>query len=361
VVILGIDASRVDAAVQTGTERYARAVIDALVRLQPASALRLYGRQPVNPWPHVPWVTVRPNRLWTHLGLSRELAIRPPGALFIPAHVLPVRFASAAARARTHTVVTVHDLGYRHFPLAHPWRQRLYLDMSTRFTARFADVLIADSQATARDLQTEYQVPADKITVAYPGPLPLAKPGAETLGRYGLTPGGYVLHIGTQQPRKNLRRLIEAWARAGLADLTLVLAGAPGWGGEDLDAEIAWYGIRDRVRRIGYVDDADKSALLHAARIYVFPSLYEGFGFPVLEAHEAGIPLVCSNTSSLPEVAGDAAVFFDPTQPGQIAEALRQAAQDDTLRRSLIERGHVNRRRFDWVRCARTILDTLSA
>jgi len=246
--------------------------------------------------------------------LSYELLTRPrPEVLFVPAHVLPLAHPLPS-------VVTVHDLGYRHFPGAHPARQRLYLDWSTRFSARAATHVLADSAATQRDLNRFYGVPPEKITVVYPGRddrLARADP-APVRARYGLAPD-YLLHVGTLQPRKNLSRLMDAAAslRARWPGLQLVLAGQPGWQSGPILAQArakrrvgAAAGLRAR-RRLAW-------SLLWRARV-VFPSLYEGFGFPVLEAMACGTPVVCANTSSLPEVAGEAALLVDPEDTSALA------------------------------------------
>jgi glycosyltransferase involved in cell wall biosynthesis len=371
-VIIGIDASRAFSAVSTGTERYSREVIRALLRLAPQHEFWLYTRDaPARPafleeGQNVKIISFGPRRLWTHLGLAREVAQRPPQALFIPAHVLPI---TQAAHHTTRAVVTIHDVGYRYFPQAHPWRQRLYLDWSTAFTARYAWRIVVDSEATRRDMARFYGVPADKLLVAHPGPLPLAQVSASearaAFEKFGLAATSpYAFYVGTLQPRKNLCRLIDAWrqlmqARAQAEAPLLVIAGGKGWGGEDLAAQVRAQGMERYVRIIGYISDVEKSALMREARALAFPSLYEGFGLPVLEAQSVGVPVVCSNTSSLPEVAGDAALLVDPLDVNAIAAALQRAMFDDATRVRLSQAGYLNMKRFSWQRCARNILTLL--
>jgi len=373
-VLIGIDASRAIGTRLTGTERYARAITSALIALAPQHRFRLYLRRPPAE-DEVAWLSqhaaeqalLGPPRLWTHLGLGRALLVDPPDALIIPAHVLPFSFCHPALRRRVRSAVTVHDVGYRHFPAAHTLAQRMYLDLSTRFALRFASVVIADSETTCRDLARFYPGRA-RIVVAHPGPLPLPAVGeAEAVrirARFGLTEGQpYVLHVGTLQPRKNLRRLVRAWARLSrdpdLADARLVLAGGLGWGRKNLRTEVAAAGAEGTVILAGYVSDVEKAALLGGARAYVFPSLYEGFGFPVLEAHLAGLPLACSRTSALPEVAGEAALYFDPLDEEEMAAALRAIITDEGMRSHLIAAGRRNLQRFSWQVCAQTILSQL--
>jgi glycosyltransferase involved in cell wall biosynthesis len=286
---------------------------------------------------------------------------RPPDALFVPAHVLPLIHPPAS-------LVTVHDLGYLYFPRAHPWRQRLYLDLSTRWNVRDAAHVLADSEATKTDLVARCGAPADKITVAYPGwdetlaPVRDRKVVEAIKARHGIA-GRYLLYLGTLQPRKNLARVISAFAAYAEqdADITLVLAGQRGWLYEDLFAQVARLGpqLSQRVHFPGYIPEADKAALLSGALAFVFPSLYEGFGLPVLEAQACGCPIITSAASSLPEAAGDAALYVDPHDTADITSAIARVISEPDLRRDLIERGRHNVRRFSWEACAQTILHTI--
>lgn len=344
----------------TGTERYSREVIAAMLR-EGGHRFRLYARAPIADAGAAEVVVIPRKRLWTHLGLGPELRRRPPDALFVPAHVLPV---SVGLAHRPRAVVTVHDLGYRHFPSAHPLRQRLYLDVGTWFSARFAAAIAADSKACAADLTRFYGIAPDKITVAYPGPIssaPLAPGRGEAiLGELGLANRAFVLFVGTLQPRKNLRRLLEAMASPNLAGVDLVVAGGRGWGGEDLATVARSLGLDARAHFLGYVPDETKAALLSGARALAMPSLHEGFGFPVLEAQMAGTPVVAADASSLPEVAGDGAILVDPLDPAAIAAGLAQAVGDEGVRSGLIARGRVNAGRFSWEECARRVLELLA-
>ncbi len=354
-MLIGIDSSRATAAQRTGTEAYSLAIIRALIDLDSPHDWRLYFRDapPAGLFPHIPTLPhtlIRPRRLWTHLGLSAELFRRPPDRLFIPAHVLPLYHPSPS-------VVTAHDLGYLHFPQAHPLRQRLYLDWSTRFSARFATALIADSEATRRDLIEHYRAPSEKITVVYPGfdaalkPVRHPAPRTAAAEKYGL-PKKFLLHVGTVQPRKNLERLIEAYDPA---DIALVLAGRRGW----LADSIYEKGKAKGALFLDYVADDDLAVLYSMATAYVAPSLYEGFGFTVLEAMACGTPVVCSDGGSLPEVAGDAALIVPARDTQALAEAIRRVMDDDELRRTMIMQGFRNAGRFSWARAAEQTLKVI--
>lgn len=381
-MIIGIDASRVTGAHLTGTERYAREVIRALVQVAPQHHYRLYTREAdaqnflagaeIAEKTQIEVVHIGQPRLWTHIGLAREITQRPPDVLFIPAHVMPF---GQAFRKTTPCVVAVHDLGYRHFPAAHPFKQRVYLDLTTWFAARFADGLVAVSEATKHDLVRAYRADAARIIVAHEGVLPLpmvSEADCEQVRRkFDLPPHRpFFLHVGTLQPRKNLRRLLlafaqlrDSWkvsgpvnrARFVLNDPVLVLAGAPGWGREDLPVLATQLGLQEAVRFTGYISDLEKSALMRGAFAYVFPSLYEGFGLPVLEAQSVGTPVLCSGTSSLPELVGDSALTFDPLDERAIAAAMQRILLDPKLRAELIPRGAENVKRFSWTRSAQRI------
>lgn len=366
-MIIGIDSSRAVVAQRTGTETYSLYLIRHLAKiaLSRGHYLRLYVRDapPDGLLPSGPGIEVRviaQGRLWTHLGLGPEVRRNPPDVLFVPAHVIPLRCA-------TPSVVTIHDLGYKHYPGAHPLLSRLYLDWSTGHNARAARCAIVDSWATARDLRRYYNTPEEKIRVVYPGIDPALAPihSAELLtvvrSRYDL-PNPYILHVGSLQPRKNLVRLARAFAQMRQhyhGPLDLVLAGPRGWRYERLFSEVRRLGLEGCVRFPGYVADEDMGALYSGARVFAFPSLYEGFGFPALEAMRCETPVVCSSASSLPELVGDAAITFPPTDVGAMADALLRALGDEELRQALIAKGRKQAAQFTWESCAREALAIL--
>lgn len=360
---IGIDASRALSAAPTGTEGYSYHLIRALLPLLSPEPVRLYCREqpPAAAFPGAELQVIPFPRLWTHVRLSWEMLRAAPRVLFVPAHVLPpVR--------PSRTLVTIHDLGYRFFPEAHPHGQRLYLEASTRWNARVATHVLADSQATQQALVSCYGIPTEKITVVYPGyeaalqRVTDADILAAVRARYGLE-RPYILHLGRIQPRKNLVRLIEAFARMSPAfpELTLVLAGPAGWLAEEIFARVRALGLGDRVLFPGYIASEDKAALLSGAELFVFPSLYEGFGFPVLEAQACETPVLASNTSSLPEVAGAGALLVDPLDTEAMATGIRQMLEDADLCETLVARGAANLARFSWARAAQQTAEILQS
>ncbi len=357
---VGIDASRAVSAAPTGTEGYSSHLIRALLpQLTPRYTVRLYFREPPAPeaFPHAEQRIIPSSRLWTHLRLSAELWRHSPDLLFVPAHVLPpVR--------PPLTIVTVHDLGYRAFPQAHTVGQRLYLELSTRWNVHVATHILADSQATREAIVQTYHAPPEKISLVYPGYDQRLEPErnrevlAAMRGRYAI-PGPYILSLGRIQPRKNLARLVGAFAQLAprYPELTLVLAGPPGWLSEPLHARVREWGLERRVRFPGYVAEEDKAALLSGAELFAFPSLYEGFGFPVLEAQACAVPVLTSTTTSLPEVAGAAALLVDPLDEAAIARGLERLLTEPALRQQLIARGAANLARFSWQRAGQTVAE----
>ncbi|NOZ72193.1 MAG: glycosyltransferase family 4 protein [Chloroflexi bacterium] len=365
-MIIGIDASRAMRAQRTGTERYSLELINALLALDSGHTFRLYVPAPPPAGlfhPGADIVVLPGSRIWTHTRLGPHTRRYPPDVLFVPAHVLPLIGPS-------RTVVTVHDLGYEYFPQAHPWRQRQYLRWSTRRHARIATRIITDSQATKDDLIRFYRADPTRIHVVPLAPDSSLQPETNE-GRvqavrvsYGI-PGyaEYILHIGTIHPRKNLERLVEAFAqvRRQLPErkLHLVLVGGMGHNGHKLRHKVQEMGLAPYVRFTGYARVHDIPALYTGASCYVFPSLNEGFGFPALEAQLCGTPLLCSRSSSLPEVAGEGALYFDPTNVDEMASALQRLLVEPELRSELIAKGYANVQRFSWQKTARQTLEVL--
>ena len=297
-------------------------------------------------------------RLWTHARLGPETVLRPPDLLFVPSHVLPLI-------GPPRQVVTIHDLGYHFFPAAHTARRRLELRLTTAWSVRRASRIIAISQATSNALKEYYRADPAKIRVVYHGLNPAFAPASDSAiaavrERYNLGQP-YILYVGTLQPRKNLVRLIEAFAKADLPRETLlVIAGKRGWLSQPIEAAAERSGLGERVRLTGYLPDSDLPALLSGALAFAFPSLYEGFGMPVLEAMACGTPVLSSTTSALPEVAGDAALLVEPTDDKALQTALERLTQEPALRASLRERGLKWASEFSWQRCARETLAVLT-
>lgn len=346
---IAIDASRTTVARVTGTERYALELIRAIIRQNSEYDITLYFRDTPSPdlFPSADREMIPLKRAWTHLRFARELWRVRPDITFVPAHTLPFWFPGKA-------IVTIHDLGYKRFPQAHPVKQRLYLDLTTRYSANRADIILADSQATADDLTRFYGTSQEKIHVVYPG---VDKPTINTndIWKQYRLPEHYFLFVGTLQPRKNIARIVQAFAKYRQSvenPIGLVLAGGKGW-----LFDKSWvYGV-DGVYLTDYIDEEDKGTLYANAKALVFPTLYEGFGFPVIEAMLCGTPVITSTTSSLPELAGDAGILVNPESVDAIADAMALLMNDVDLYNQLVEKGYEQAKKFTWDIAAKQVMN----
>jgi glycosyltransferase involved in cell wall biosynthesis len=361
--LIGIDASRYPGELRTGTETYSRELIDAIADIPDLPfSVRCYVNQAddesVQRLARLGDVKSIPfPRFWTHARLSLEVIRHRPNLLFIPSHVIPA--------VHPRSVVTIHDLGYLHEPDAHPLRQRRMLDLTTRWNARRAAHIIAISETTRADLMRFYGTAEEKITVVYHGVNDQFNPATDNDQRriralYDL-PEHFVLALGTIQPRKNLVRLAQAVAtlQDQIPDLTLVLAGKRGWMADSVIADIRKELPDSRFRELGYVPAADLSALYSAASVTAMVSTYEGFGLPVLEAFRCGAPLVISDTPTLIEVAGDAALIARTTSVPDLASQLAVAIADAGIREQMRARGLRRAASFSWSAAARKTVEVL--
>ena len=225
-----------------------------------------------------------------------------------------------------------------------------------------ADAVIAVSEATCRDLIELYQTPPAKIKVLYHGVSSNFRPVIEPLQiqevrqKYGLGQSPFILSVGTVQPRKNYQRLIQALAQVK-GEIKLVIAGGKGWSYENILAEVDKQGLQGRVHFPGFVAEADLPALYSAATIFVYPSLYEGFGLPILEAMACGLPVIASDQSSLPEVVGKAGLLIKPGEVEAIATAINRLLGDEALRQALSSAGLARAAEFTWDKMAAQLVE----
>ena len=256
------------------------------------------------------------------------------------------------------TVLTVHDLIYRLFPAYHKRLNYWYLNAAMPLFVKRADAIITISESSKRDLMRVYGVPEAKITVIYEAASPVFRPPptervAEVRARYGL-PERYLLALGTIEPRKNLIRLVSALRLLRQTDpeLCLVIVGSTGWLYQDFFRHLEKLDDPKSVLLSGYVPDTDLPAVISGASVYVLASFYEGFGLPILEAMACGTPVICSGTSSMPELGGSAARYFDPRDVEGIAAAIDAVLQSAELRADMRERGLLQAARFSWRQAA---------
>jgi glycosyltransferase involved in cell wall biosynthesis len=292
---------------------------------------------------------------WEQTALPCALARDRASMLACPVNVRPV-FCPAP------TVVTVHDLIFLRYPERYQAGKRLYLQALTGWSVRHARRVIAVSEATARDITALLGVPRRRITVIPNGverdhlrPLPPEEIGAFRRAR-GL-PESTILYVGTLEPRKNLPALIRAYAAIREATgATLVIAGGKGWFYDEIFATVRALGLEDAVRFPGYVPDVELPLWYNSARVFAYPSLYEGFGLPALEAMACGVPVVAAATAALPEVVGDAGLLVEPQSETALAGALRAVLTDSALAARLAAAGPLQAARFSWPAAARRTL-----
>jgi len=351
-----------------GIGRYTRDLIAALARLDAHTPYRLFaaGQRraalPPSPGSNFEWKpsAVDPEwfaRLWHRARLPLPVE-RWTGGIDLfhsPDFTLP------PLRRGTRSLLTVHDLSFIRTPETAAPGLRAYLNRAVPRSIARADHVLADSEATRQDIITEFHTPPEKVSVLYSGVdrrfAPVTDPAVlgSMRARYEIGGGPYILSVGTIQPRKNYPRLIEAFRLLARPDLTLVIAGGHGWLESPLAAQVKSAGMEGRVRFLGFVDDSDLPAMYSGASLLAFPSLYEGFGLPVLEAMACDVPVVTSRVSSLPEVAGEAALLVDPTDVPALAGALARALDDIPERERLITGGRVRAAMFTWEAAARQL------
>ncbi|TAK30220.1 MAG: glycosyltransferase family 1 protein [Chloroflexota bacterium] len=297
--------------------------------------------------------------LWhrLHLPLPVELFAGPVDVLHSPDFVLP-----PSRRARS--VVTVHDLSFLLYPECAEASLVAFLRKAVPESLARADLILADSASTRQDLERLIGVPAEKVEVVYGGVEERFRPVTDQsrldeVGRKHDLPSSYILTVCTLEPRKNLSALLEAYFLL-LEKVdprpALLIAGARGWRYNSLLERCSDPRGRGLVKLLGYVDDADLPALLSRAELFVYPSLYEGFGLPPLEAMACGIPVVCSNSSSLPEVVGEAGLMVDPHDIEALAAAMERALTDQELRGRMAQAGLERAQAFTWENAARALL-----
>ena len=364
-MIIGIDGSRAFSKNRTGIEEYSFQVIKHLANKLSGAEVRVYLRKgqkvdfslPENwkikviKWPY----------LWTQLGLSLEMFFHPVDVLFISAHVAPLIHAK-------NTVVVVHGLEFEFVPKAYSFWARMYMRWSIKNSCRWAKKIIAVSENTKKDLVRLYKVPEEKIEVIYEGIKPMRNYELDANLRtipntkYQILNNRFLLFIGRLEERKNIIGIIKAFEilkEKYNIPHKLILAGGQGCNYKNIKSQITSSKYRKDIILPGYVSEKEKQELLQNAEVFLFPTFYEGFGLPILEAQAAGAPVVASNNSSIPEVAGDGAILINPKKPEEISEAVWKIINDENLRKNLIERGLENVKRFSWEKCGEEVAEIL--
>ncbi len=360
-MIIGVDGNEANVLRKVGVSVYASEMLHYFQK-KSSKDLQFLIYVRTKPLPGMPKETpfftyrlVKGRRLWRDFVFPLYLYTHPEiDVLFCPAHYAP-RFCPVPI------VVTVHDTSYLYFPQEFLKKDLYKLTHWTKHAVRTAKKVIAVSRTTQKDVTKNYHIKTDKTTVIYNGfdKSEQSKEGME--GRFSMPKNPYLLYVGTIQPRKNIHRLIEAFGsiHARYPKHKLVIVGKRGWLFGDIFEKALEMGLEDHVIFTGYVSDAQLGSLYGKAECFVFPCLYEGFGIPLLEAMYYKCPVVSSNTGSLPEVGGDACLYFDPKDTTEMAARIRNVLEDKTLKKKLVEKGQKRVKLFSWEKSAKETLDII--
>jgi glycosyltransferase involved in cell wall biosynthesis len=386
-MIIGIDASRANHAQKTGVEWYAWHIIEQLktqnTKLKTGESLQfvLYsdtpligslGKLPENwesrvlHWP--------PKRLWTHVRMSWEMFRNPPDVLFVPAHVVPLIHPKK-------TVMMVHDIAALQFPHTYNWFERRYTLWSAKYALKHLWKIITPSEFTkseltklSADIRPELMSKArhklSAIQVVHHGydrrykKIDDQNKIQAVLKKYNIKQP-FFLSVGRLETKKNTANIIRAFTqfrtsyKLSAISYQLVLVGQPGHGYEGVKEAIVESAYKSDIRLLGWVQPEDVVPIMNAATTFVFPSLYEGFGLPILESFACGTPVIAGSGSSLEEVGGDAALYVNPKNYEEIANAMQRVVSDELLRQTLIKKGQERLNNFSWEKSAGETLEIL--
>jgi glycosyltransferase involved in cell wall biosynthesis len=360
-MLIGIEAQRANLGQKTGVEHYAKQLILHLAKIDTTNSYILYLRSKPEAWfldlPKNFQVKVMPFPIfWTQLRISWEMLINPVDVLLILASALPFFHPKKS-------IVVVHDLAWRYFPKSFTWFMRNFLEWSTWFAQKRAKKIIAVSESTKEDLVKFYKVDEKKIHVVHHGyeeqvsgsRLKLSDELQKKL------PEKYVLFLSTIQPRKNLQGLIDAfvWLKRTNPQLVhkLVVIGKLGWKFDSILNKIKQHS--NLVVYLNYLNNEESNQILKKADLLVLPSFYEGFGMTILEAFAANVPVATSKISSMPEVAEQAAVYFNPFDSKDMALAIQKVLTDKLLVDDLRHKGRERLKNFSWEKCAKETLSII--
>lgn len=303
---------------------------------------------------------VGPRKMWTLIGLSLEFILRrsKPDVFFSPTHYLPIF-------APQQSIISILDISYVHFPELFKSSDLNQLTKWTKYSVRKAKGVFTISKASKDDIIKEYGIPDYRVTVTYPGIREISDNKDKVLSmdelkqKYSIK-GDYVLFVGTLQPRKNVSGLIEAFSKLKKKDINLIIIGKRGWKYQEILDAPKKFGVENKVKFLDSVSDEELVFFYKNAACFVLPSLYEGFGLPVLEAMRYGCPVITSNISSLPEVGGDAALYVNPKDVNDLRDKLELLVNDLKLRKELIEKGYKQAKKFSWEKTARETLSVIT-
>lgn len=359
VMKIGIDGYEANVGQRVGIGRYAYEILSHLYPIAKDHSVTVFLPSP--PRPDMPperenwnYVVTGSQFLWTFIGLPRAIKKHPVDVFFSPTHYIP-RFTDIPK------VMSIMDISYLKYPELFKPKDLYQLKIWTRYSVGHAAKILTISEASKNDIIKAYGVPTGKVIVTYPGFDMKADKGSKT-------DKNYILSVGTIQPRKNYTRLIEAFSiflkdnKQKFSDLKLIIIGKKGWLYEEILAAPKKYGVENKVKFLDFVSDSELPSYYKNALCFALPSLYEGFGLPVLEAMAYKCPVVVSNVSSLPEIAGAAGIYVDPNSAESIAKGLLTAVRQRNLiqGRARIAKGVAQTKKFTWEKAARETLAILT-
>lgn len=353
-MLIGIDAYEANVQNRVGSNIYAYEVLKRL----PNNCKIFLNKPPLPDLPkNLTYEIVKPSKFWTQVSLPLRLFLKRDIDIFYTfSHYAP-RFCPVPY------IITIYDLSFEKFPQYFKKSDLVKLKNWTYYSAKKAEAIITISEYSKKDIVDYYKIPENKITVSYPGynqdvyKIINNQDEIEKIkNKYKIT-GKYLIYIGTLQPRKNLTVLLEAISK--LKDIKLVVVGKKGWLYNDIFEKVISLGIKNRVIFTDFIPDTDIARLLNGAEVFVLPSLYEGFGIPVIEAMACGCPVIASDNSSLGEIVADAGLLFYPGSVNNLLSVLEKPLNDVKYREELIKKGLNRARDFNWEKCTNIIFHTI--
>lgn len=382
-MIIGLDGNEANVKKRVGSGVYALQLLKQFASDKNHKFIVFLKENPLSDLPketsNFKYLFFGPKKLWTQFALPIKLFFGSNLDIFFSLGHYGPRF------SKIKYAITIFDLSYMHFPDLFKKDDLYKLNKWSEYSIKKASHVLTISSSTKNDIVKYYGINPAKISVNYLGyDRKIFKPQAKRKiakirEKYKIN-GDYIIFVGTLQPRKNIERLIEAFHRVLTSsgshlirtkknpdvpiarqpdNLQLVIVGKKGWLYDSIFAKVKELNLEDKVIFTGYAPDPDLSALISGARVYVLPSLWEGFGIPVIEAQACGVPVVVSNMSSLPEIVGDSAVLIDPLSVSSITSGIKKVLNNKKLSQKLTEKGFENIRRFSWQNCATETLKVL--
>lgn len=360
-MIIGIDANEANVEKRVGISEYAFQILEKLYEFREKGKIDhsfvIYLKaKPIGLPSEKAWwkyKIVKPSKLWTQIGLPISLLLgKKPDVFLTLTHYAP-RFSTIP------TIVSVMDLSFLHFPLTFKKNDLYQLTKWTKYSVNNAKRVITISKSSKNDIIKNYGVEESRVDVVNLGLKEITMNSSHlSLKEFGIDKK-FILFVGTLQPRKNIVGLVKAFAilpQKIKDEHQLVIVGKKGWLYEDILKSPSMYGVENNTIFLDYVKDEDLPNFYKGAEVFVLPSLYEGFGLPILEAMRYGCPVITSNVSSMPEAGGDAALYFDPADIEDIKGKIEKVLTDTALRQKMIEKGKEHYKKFTWEKAAKQVL-----